>query len=62
MGGADDHYGSQVGAGGVLGFYGETPISKQTLTQQTTLTTTQLRAELTALQGALKNLGLFNLS
>lgn len=46
-----------------IGFYGATPIVKATLTQQTgTRTTTQLRAELTALQNALVNLGLIAVS
>lgn len=46
-----------------VGFYGTAPISKASLTQQTgTRTTTQLRAELTALQNALSNLGLITLT
>ena len=42
----------------LVGFYGTAPIAKATLAQQTTKTTTQLRAEVTALQNALVNLGL----
>jgi hypothetical protein len=42
-----------------IGFYGTAPIVQASLTQlASTKTTTQLRAELTALQGALHNLGL----
>ena len=42
-----------------IGFYGKTPIVQASLTQQaTTATSTQLRAELSALQNALHNLGL----
>jgi len=42
-----------------IGFYGKAPLVQVSLTQQaTTKTTTQLRAELTALQNALHNLGL----
>jgi len=42
-----------------IGFYGVTPLVQASLTQQsTTKTSTQLRAELTALQNALHNLGL----
>lgn len=43
----------------LIGFYGKTPIVQATLAQAaTTATTTQLRAELSALQNALHNLGL----
>ena len=46
-----------------IAFYGGTPLAKVSLTQQaTTKTTTQLRAELTALQNALHNLGLFTIT
>ena len=41
----------------LIGFYGATPIAEATLAQMTTKTTTQLRAEITALQNALVNLG-----
>lgn len=42
-----------------IAFYGGTPLAQVSLTQlATTKTTTQLRAELTALQNALHNLGL----
>lgn len=42
-----------------IGFYGKTPIVQATLVQSaTTKTTTTLRAELSALQDALHNLGL----
>ena len=40
-----------------IAFYGATPIVQATLAQTTTITTTQLRAEITALQNALVNLG-----
>lgn len=47
----------------LVGFYGTTPIAKATLAQQTgTKTSTQLRAELTALQNALHNLGLITIT
>lgn len=50
-------------SGEKLGFYGETPVVRASLTQQTgTKTTTQLRAELTALQNALDNLGLITIT
>jgi hypothetical protein len=42
-----------------IGFYGVAPLAQVSLTQlATTKTSTQLRAELTALQNALHNLGL----
>ena len=47
----------------LLGFYGTTPIAKVSLAQlATTITTTQLRAELSALQNALHNLGLITIT
>lgn len=47
----------------LVGFYGTAPIAKATLAQQTgTKTSTQLRAELTALQNALHNLGLITIT
>ena len=46
----------------LVGFYGATPYAKQTLDQQTTKTTTRLRAEITALQNALVNLGLISVT
>ena len=47
----------------LVGFYGTAPIAKQTLAQQTgTKTSTQLRAELTALQNALASLGLITVT
>jgi hypothetical protein len=47
----------------LIAFYGGTPLAKVSLTQQaTTKTTTQLRAELTALQDALHNLGLVTIT
>lgn len=46
----------------LVGFYGTAPIAKASLTQTTTATTTQLRAEITALQTALSNLGLITLT
>lgn len=46
-----------------IGFYGQTPIAKASLAQQSgTKTTTQLRAELSALQNALHNLGLITIT
>lgn len=47
-------------SGGKIGFYGlATPIAKQTITQlATTKTTTQLRAEVTAIENALAALGI----
>ncbi len=53
--------GAQVGSSATekVGFFGATPIAQASLTQlASTKTTTQLRAELTALQNALHNLGL----
>lgn len=52
---------TKIGAsGGTLGFYGlAVPIAKQTITQlATTKTTTQLRAEVTAIENALAALGI----
>jgi hypothetical protein len=47
----------------LIGFYGTAPIAKATLAQlATTATTTQLRAELSALQNALANLGLITVT
>lgn len=46
----------------LIAFYGATPLAQATLAQQTTKTTTQLRAEVTALQNALVNLGLIAVS
>lgn len=57
--------GAQMGKSATekIGFYGATPIVQASLAQQTgTLTTTQLRAELTALQNALANLGLITVT
>jgi ribonuclease HI len=49
--------------GGTIGFYGSTPVARASITQQaTTKTTTQLRAELTALQNALHDLGLITIT
>lgn len=46
----------------LVGFYGTAPIAKPTAAQTTTATTTTLRADITALQTALSNLGLITLS
>lgn len=46
-----------------IGFYGTAPIAKASLTQMSsTKTSTQLRAELSALQNALANLGLITVT
>lgn len=46
-----------------IAFYGGTPLAKVSLAQlASTATTTQLRAELTALQNALHNLGLVTIT
>jgi len=46
-----------------VGFYGTTPVVKATLVQlASTRTTTQLRAELSALQDALASLGLITVT
>ena len=60
--GSDD--GCQMGIASTdkIGFYGATPIVQATLAQTTTITATQLRAEVTALQNALVNLGLIAVS
>ena len=61
--GSDD--GSQMGGASTdkIGFYGATPIVKASLTQlASTKTSTQLRAELSALQNALANLGLITVT
>lgn len=59
-----DSDGVSVGSSAIkVGFYGAVGVVKASLTQQaTTATTTQLRAELTALQGALHNLGLVTIT
>lgn len=61
-GGAKTHYGSQVGAGGALGFYGAEPVAKQTvnLSTTTTATTTALESTVSNLLQALKTLGLID--
>jgi type IV secretory pathway protease TraF len=41
-----------------LGFYGATPIARPSVTQQSTATTTALRADINRLETALVNLGL----
>lgn len=47
----------------LIAFYGGTPLARVSLAQQSgTKTTTQLRAELSALQNALHNLGLINVT
>ena len=47
----------------LIAFYGGTPLAKVSLAQlATTATTTQLRSELSALQNALHNLGLFTIT
>ena len=61
--GSDDgaHFGGS--ATDKIGFYGATPIAKATLVQSaSTRTTTALRAELSALQNALANLGLITVT
>lgn len=45
-----------------IGFFGATPKAKATLAQQTTKTTTRLRAEISALQDELVLLGLIAVS
>lgn len=57
--------GAQFGASATekIAFYGATPLAKVSLAQQaTTRTTTQLRAELSALQNALHDLGLVTIT
>jgi hypothetical protein len=57
--------GSVIGrSGGKLGFYGlATPIAKQSVVQEaSTKTTTQMRAELSALQDALAALGIITVT
>jgi hypothetical protein len=61
--GSDD--GAQLGGAATdkIGFYGATPVVKATLEQlASTRTTTQLRAELSALQNALASLGLITVT
>jgi hypothetical protein len=60
--GSDD--GAQFGSSTAdkIGFYGATPIAKPSAAQTTTATTTTLRADVTALQTALSNLGLITLT
>lgn len=45
-----------------ISFYGATPIVKPSAAQQTTATTTALRADLDGLMAALSNLGLVTLT
>lgn len=47
--------------GGKVGFYGATPVTFQTVTQQTTRTTTALRTDLDRIYSALSNLGLISI-
>lgn len=52
--------GSQLGGASTdkIAFYGATPIVRPSVTQQSTATTTALRADLNRLETALVNLGL----
>jgi hypothetical protein len=52
--------GAQVGSGSTekVGYFGATPIARPSVTQQSTSTTTALRADLNRLETALVNLGL----
>lgn len=45
-----------------VGFFGATPVAQQTVTQQTTATTTTLRADIDSLGDALSTLGLITLT
>lgn len=45
-----------------IAFYGSTPVSKPSVTQQSTATTTALRADLDSVMTALSNLGLVTLT
>lgn len=45
-----------------VGFFGTTPVTQQSVTQQTTKTTTALRADIDAIGDALAALGLFTLT
>lgn len=47
---------------GKVSFYGATPVTKQTLTQQTTKTTTALRTDLDRVMSLLSTLGLATLA
>ena len=60
--GSDD--GSQLGGAATdkLGFFGATPVIRQVVDQQTTKTTTRLRAELTSLEDKLVVLGLISVT
>jgi len=61
-GGAKDHYGAQLGAGGLAGFFGAEPIPKQTvnLVTTTTATTTALATTVSNLLKALQAYGLID--
>jgi hypothetical protein len=59
MGGPDDFYANNLGASGKAGFYGTTPIAKQTITLTTaTATTGSNEATINAILAALVALGL----
>ena len=60
--GSDD--GSQLGGAATdkVGFFGATPVIRQVVDQQTTKTTTRLRAELTSLEDKLVVLGLISVT
>lgn len=45
-----------------IAFYGSTPVVKPSVTQQSTATTTALRADLDSVMTALSNLGLVTLT
>ena len=56
--------GAQVGNATTekVAFFGSTPVAQQSVTQQTTATTTALRADLDSVMTALENLGLVALA
>lgn len=56
--------GAQMGKSSTekIGFYGATPIVRPSVTQQTTATTTALRADINRLETALVNLGLISVT
>lgn len=58
----NDEIGTLWHTGSLAGFYGTAPRTKQSVTQQTTKTTTALRADIDRINTALSNLGIYTVT